>query len=481
MTYGDTALIRRMNVGLRRRKDKHVKGYLLDTLEGRWAKEADLAKNARGPRPADPAGDSLRRRPPQRHGDAPDPSISRDQRMALMYALKRAIEAVYQLESSELAVEPLPGNTGDHAWSRLLFFEAAEGGAGVLRRLATEDGQLRIVARKALELLHFNPDTGEDLHRAQYAREDCAQACYDCLLSYSQPVGPPAPRPPHRHRTAAAPHASAIRRSRRTARSPPRPLRGLAKASNRLEKRFLDLLNTHGYRLPDEAQQIVDGYYVRPDFAYHTGGMDVAIFIDGPIHDGDHQQQKDDKRPDEARGRARLAGAAIPPHRRRRRLAHHHREPTRMSSAPGSGRMTATTFPPGTLVRARGRDWLVIPGGADGMLRARPLGGSDAETTLLLPEFDDPAPAVFAPPTVDDRGDASRARLLRDGLRLSFRATGGPFRSFAKLAVTPRNYQLVPLMMAAAQDTTRLLIADGVGHRQDRRSRSDRRGTARHR
>jgi superfamily II DNA or RNA helicase len=125
--------------------------------------------------------------------------------------------------------------------------------------------------------------------------------------------------------------------------------------------------------------------------------------------------------------------------------------------------MSSTTFPAGTLVRARGRDWLVIPGGTDGMLRARPLGGSDAETTLLLPEFDHPTPSVFTPPTVDDRGDASRARLLRDALRLSFQATGGPFRSFAKLGVSPRNYQLVPLMMAAALDTTRLLIADGVG------------------
>ena len=186
MTYGDTALIRRMNVGLRRRKDKHIKGYLLDTLEGRWAKEADLAKNARRPGSPDTAGRALRRRPPQRPADATwtRPSAP-DERMALMYALKRAIEAVFQLESSELAVEPLPGHTGDHAWSRLLFFEAAEGGAGVLRRLATEDGQLRVVARKALEFLHFDPDTGEDLHRAEHAREDCAQACYDCLLSYS--------------------------------------------------------------------------------------------------------------------------------------------------------------------------------------------------------------------------------------------------------------------------------------------------------
>ncbi|MGD9525256.1 MAG: helicase-related protein [Dehalococcoidia bacterium] len=122
-----------------------------------------------------------------------------------------------------------------------------------------------------------------------------------------------------------------------------------------------------------------------------------------------------------------------------------------------------TGFEPGTLVTARGRDWLVLPASPEGTLLVRPLGGRDDETTLLLPDLDHPAAAEFDDPRVDDRGDAVRARLLRDALRLSFRATTGPFRSFAQLAVTPRNYQLVPLMMATAQDTTRLLIADGVG------------------
>ncbi|MCX4093598.1 helicase-related protein [Nocardia sp. alder85J] len=125
--------------------------------------------------------------------------------------------------------------------------------------------------------------------------------------------------------------------------------------------------------------------------------------------------------------------------------------------------MSTIDYPAGTLVHARGRDWLVLPGAPGEMLLVRPLGGREDETTVLLPELDAPRPAVFTPPTVDDRGDAARARLLRDALRLSFRATGGPFRSFGKLTVTPRNYQLVPLMMSAAQDTTRLLIADGVG------------------
>lgn len=125
--------------------------------------------------------------------------------------------------------------------------------------------------------------------------------------------------------------------------------------------------------------------------------------------------------------------------------------------------MTVTEYPAGTLVNARGRDWLVLPGSPSGTLLVRPLGGHEDETTVLLPDVDEFAAATFEPPTVEDRSDDSRARLLRDALRLSFRASGGPFRSFAGLAVTPRNYQLVPLMMAAAQDTTRLLIADGVG------------------
>ncbi|MGV0721040.1 DEAD/DEAH box helicase [Mycolicibacterium elephantis] len=293
MTYGDTALIRRMNVGLRRRKEKDTRGYILDTVEGRWASEADTAKNVHGETPR------YQRVIPyvEDHRNTLvlhlDPSIGTEQRMAAMYALKRGIEAVYQLESSELAVEPLPSNTGDKAWSRLLFFEAAEGGAGVLRRLATEDGQLRQVARKALEVLHFDPDTGDDRRRAPYATEDCAQACYDCLLSYSNQWD-------HQHldrhcvkellqQMSAAIVAVGAGGEERT-----EQLQRLLNAcDSELEKKFLTLLDQYGHRLPDEAQKIVEGYYVRPDFTYHSDGMDVAIFIDGPVHDTVHQSEKD--------------------------------------------------------------------------------------------------------------------------------------------------------------------------------------------
>ena len=135
LSYGDTALIRRMNVGLRRRKNKDEQGYLLDTLDGRWARTADVGAAGDGPG-ADGPDERIQRVVPyvEDHRNALliklAAHIPAEQRMAAMYALKRAVEAEFQLESNELAVEPMPGRTGVYAWSVLLMFEAAEGGAG---------------------------------------------------------------------------------------------------------------------------------------------------------------------------------------------------------------------------------------------------------------------------------------------------------------------------------------------------------------
>jgi superfamily II DNA or RNA helicase len=120
---------------------------------------------------------------------------------------------------------------------------------------------------------------------------------------------------------------------------------------------------------------------------------------------------------------------------------------------------------PGDLVRARGREWVVLPETRAGLLRLRPLGGSEADAELIyLPlEPQPPAPASFSPPDPNRPGSQAAAVLLRDALRLKLRAGAGPFRSFGNLAVEPRAYQLVPLLMALKLDPIRLLIADDVG------------------
>jgi superfamily II DNA or RNA helicase len=125
--------------------------------------------------------------------------------------------------------------------------------------------------------------------------------------------------------------------------------------------------------------------------------------------------------------------------------------------------MSTTPFAPGALVRARGREWVVLPDSDPDLLVLRPLGGGDDDTAAVLPAIETVEPARFPPPTLEDLGDAASAGLLRTALRIGFRSSAGPFRSLANLAVEPRSYQYVPLMLALRQETVRLLIADDVG------------------
>jgi superfamily II DNA or RNA helicase len=121
------------------------------------------------------------------------------------------------------------------------------------------------------------------------------------------------------------------------------------------------------------------------------------------------------------------------------------------------------SFTVGSLVKARGREWVVLPGTDEDMLMVRPLGGIAEETTGIHLALEKVESAQFSLPDPTQVGDYRSARLLRDAVRLGFRNSAGPFRSFARLAVEPRPYQLVPLLMALKLEPVRLLIADDVG------------------
>lgn len=121
------------------------------------------------------------------------------------------------------------------------------------------------------------------------------------------------------------------------------------------------------------------------------------------------------------------------------------------------------TFAVGSLVRARGREWVVLPDSDDELVLLRPLGGMQDEVTGIYTLLETVEPATFDLPDPKQIGDYRSGRLLRDAVRLGFRSSAGPFRSFARIAVDPRPYQLVPLLMALKLDPVRLLIADDVG------------------
>src|SRR5262249_40278244 len=121
------------------------------------------------------------------------------------------------------------------------------------------------------------------------------------------------------------------------------------------------------------------------------------------------------------------------------------------------------SFATGSLVQARGREWVVLPESDDAVVVLRPLGGTEDEVTGICLALEKVEPARFSLPDPSQLGDYRSARLLRDAVRLGFRSSAGPFRSFARIGVEPRPYQLVPLLMALKLDPVRLLIADDVG------------------
>lgn len=120
-------------------------------------------------------------------------------------------------------------------------------------------------------------------------------------------------------------------------------------------------------------------------------------------------------------------------------------------------------YAPGSMVRARGRDWVVLPGTTARVVRVRPADGRPEEATGILAEIEPVLPASFGLPDISNPGDHHSTALLRDALLSAQSTSAGPLRCFARLGFNPRAYQLVPLLVALRMDPVRLLLADDVG------------------
>lgn len=281
LAYSQSATVWRINLGWRRRKPTSQPGFVLDVERGRWGRNEDNPDDS----DTDVLGPVKQRVIPfaEDHKNClliePAEALPVEVMASLAPALKSAIQVLYQLEDSELAAEPLPDQSNRRM---LLFYEASEGGAGVLHQLLEHPDAIADVARKALELCHYDPETGADLRRAENAREECEAACYDCLMSYSN-------QPDHAmlDRTKIVDLLNELAGSRVTA-SPVAVSRSehidrLSRlCQSDLERDWLDFLDRANLRLPDKAQQRLETCNTVTDFYYSDGS--AAIFIDGKHH-----------------------------------------------------------------------------------------------------------------------------------------------------------------------------------------------------
>jgi superfamily II DNA/RNA helicase len=287
LAYGDSATVRRANIGLRRRRNRDVHGYMIDITTGKWLRETepegettpeeselDSAKDVKRAQRVIPYVEDRRNILVTRlaHPVSPETAVT------AAIALERGIEAAFQLEDGELASEMLPDPEGR---GRALLVESAEGGAGALRRLVGDQRELARAAQTALDIMHFNPVTGEDRSRDEPGRERCVLACYECLLSYANQsmhgllnrhlvkdlmlqlaaISADQPEP-----TADQP-------------GPAGTIDDLPPPRNPAAAAFLDWLRSGDYRLPDEVDPEVAG--ARPDLVYRLRDGNAAVFVAG--------------------------------------------------------------------------------------------------------------------------------------------------------------------------------------------------------
>jgi hypothetical protein len=159
LTYASAATLWRINLGWRRRANPAQLGFMLDIERGYWAKQ-----NEEQDEPDDPLSVRTMRVIPYVEDTKncllfePEQALEDHEMASLQAALKAAIQVHYQLEDDELAAEPLP--MADER-RLILFYESAEGGAGVLRRLLDDPHSFAEVSRSAA-MCHFDPQTGDD-------------------------------------------------------------------------------------------------------------------------------------------------------------------------------------------------------------------------------------------------------------------------------------------------------------------------------
>lgn len=291
--YGPTATVWRINLGWKRRKEESIYGFNIDATTGTWSSEEP---NSDQPKEISKADERLVERIAPYVEDSRNvlilrPLLAEHMEETLItsfqYALKRGIEEEFQIEGSELMVEPLPTRSDRNA---ILFYEAAEGGAGVLTRLLSDSQALSRVAARALAICHYEKDTNGEYKNTS---EDCEAGCYRCLLSYyNQMDHTIIDRRKPELITLLEQLQSATISTSTEGRSRKDHLAHLEQLSNSsLEKEFLDHLERHKLHLPDDAQVLIEKISTRPDFVYRE--HNAVIYIDGPHHENPQQQKID--------------------------------------------------------------------------------------------------------------------------------------------------------------------------------------------
>jgi ATP-dependent helicase YprA (DUF1998 family) len=273
LTYSPTANLWRINRGLKKNRDE--RGFKLDIKTGEWGDNANNQSSENIHSEVhilvEDTSNILLVEPIGIDGEKNEALIT-----TFQFVLETAIQAVYKLEPDELDSERL--GQGKY----LLFWEAAEGGAGVLSQLIEQPDAFQKIADAALDICHFKEP-----------KDSCVQACYECLLSYRNQFDHPLI-----DRHLVKPwldellESSIVNEVEEASRNEQyQKLLEQTDPNSDFEKIVLGKIYQHGYKLPDTAQELIPEANCKPDFLYKEDK--IAVFCDGSVHDSPEKKKQD--------------------------------------------------------------------------------------------------------------------------------------------------------------------------------------------
>lgn len=190
--------------------------------------------------------------------------------VTLQYALKRAIENIFQVESREIGASLI----GDPITPNILIFEASEGSLGVLSQFLDDKSIFSNVIEEAYKICRYDDEEYTD------------EASYEDLLSYyNQPYHDVINRFSIKDALEKLRICNVEIITNQNQMNYEDQYQSLLKKIDKnssTELEFIKYLYKNGLRLPDDAQKYTDNIYSQPDFFYTP---DVHVFCDGTPHD----------------------------------------------------------------------------------------------------------------------------------------------------------------------------------------------------
>ncbi len=207
-------------------------------------------------------------------------ALSADGIITLSYAIKRAIENVFQIESNEIGVTQMGGPDQPN----IFLYEASEGSLGILSQFVEDQTLFRGVIMEAINICRFDdpnylePASYNDLLSYYNQRDhlkidrflikDALDKLNVCNLELITNLG----------YSNYEEHYQKLMRA--------------IDPNSDTEKKFLEYLYKNELRLPDAAQKRVQGIFSQPDFFYEP---DVWIFCDGTPHNKPEVKERDEE------------------------------------------------------------------------------------------------------------------------------------------------------------------------------------------